>query len=158
MPAAKSFFNFFKLLAMLVSTCLSPTVSTKPPINDGSVLASKITSPPTAAFTSSNNLLLAWYFRPEEISLITERIPSKTFSLADCAISIFAYTASYSPHALMNYLCTEQYHAPYDHVVAWNDPDIAIEWPIEAQSVSDRDRNAPLLREVALENLPRMHA
>lgn len=60
--------------------------------------------------------------------------------------------------ALMNYLCTEQYHAPYDSVIAWNDPDIAVEWPIEAQSVSDKDRNAPLLREVALENLPRMHA
>jgi len=60
--------------------------------------------------------------------------------------------------ALMNYLCTEQYHAPCDSVIAWNDPDIAIEWPIKAQSLSDKDRNAPLLREVALENLPRMHA
>ena len=60
--------------------------------------------------------------------------------------------------ALMNYLCTEQYYASYDSVIAWNDPDIAVEWPIEAQSVSDKDRNAPLLREVALENLPRMHA
>ena len=60
--------------------------------------------------------------------------------------------------ALMNYLCTEQYYASYDLVIAWNDPDIAVEWPIEAQSMSDKDRNAPLLREVALENLPRMHA
>ena len=59
--------------------------------------------------------------------------------------------------ALMNYLCTEQYQAPYDSVIAWNDPDIAVKWPIEAQGLSEKDRNAPLLREVARENLPRMH-
>ncbi len=58
--------------------------------------------------------------------------------------------------ALMNYLCTEQYHAPYDSVIAWNDPDIAVEWPIEAQGLSEKDRDAPLLREVAQGNLPRM--
>jgi dTDP-4-dehydrorhamnose 3,5-epimerase len=60
-------------------------------------------------------------------------------------------------NALMNYLCTEQYHAPCDNVIAWNDPDIAVKWPIEAPSLSEKDRKAPLLREVALENLPRMH-
>jgi dTDP-4-dehydrorhamnose 3,5-epimerase len=42
-------------------------------------------------------------------------------------------------------------------VIAWNDPDIAVEWPIEAPGLSEKDRNAPLLKEVALENLPRMN-
>jgi len=58
--------------------------------------------------------------------------------------------------ALMNYLCTEEYHAAYDSVIAWNDPDIAVEWPIAAKGLSEKDRNAPLLREVARENLPRI--
>jgi dTDP-4-dehydrorhamnose 3,5-epimerase len=59
--------------------------------------------------------------------------------------------------ALMNYLCTEQYHAHSDAVIAWNDPDIAVKWPIRARRMSEKDRTAPLLREVALGRLPRMH-
>ena len=59
--------------------------------------------------------------------------------------------------ALMNYLCTEQYHPAYDAVIAWSDPDIGVDWPILAPSLSEKDRNAPLLKEVALENLPRMN-
>ncbi len=58
--------------------------------------------------------------------------------------------------ALMTYLCTEEFDADTDAAIAWNDPDIAIEWPIESPSLSARDSAAPRLRDIALEDLPRM--
>ncbi|RMD81286.1 MAG: dTDP-4-dehydrorhamnose 3,5-epimerase [Candidatus Dadabacteria bacterium] len=50
------------------------------------------------------------------------------------------------------YACGEVYAADCERVVRWNDPGIAIEWPIEDPLLSDKDRNAPLLAE--LEMLP----
>ena len=59
-----------------------------------------------------------------------------------------------SSSALFHYLCTTEYSAQYDVAIAWNDPDIAVKWPCEPKSVSDKDRAAPLLRDVPLERLP----
>ena len=43
---------------------------------------------------------------------------------------------------------TDNYYAPhYDGNIRWNDPDINIEWPIEPVILSDKDKNAPLLKE-----------
>ena len=61
-------------------------------------------------------------------------------------------------HALLAYLCTAQYHAESDAVVAWDDPDIGVEWPVEPLSLSAKDRKAPRLRDLGLEKLPRMTA
>lgn len=58
--------------------------------------------------------------------------------------------------AMMSYLCTSAFVAEFDAVVAWDDPDIAVQWPIEAVVLSARDRSAPRLRDVAAEDLPRM--
>lgn len=58
--------------------------------------------------------------------------------------------------ALMNYLCTEEFDAQADAAIAWNDPDLAIEWPVQAASLSTRDAEAPRLRDIAPEDLPRM--
>jgi dTDP-4-dehydrorhamnose 3,5-epimerase len=33
--------------------------------------------------------------------------------------------------------------------IAWDDPDVAVDWPISEPTVSDRDRDAPRLAEVA---------
>ena len=42
----------------------------------------------------------------------------------------------------------DNYYAPhYDGNIRWNDPDINIEWPIEPVILSDKDKNAPLLKE-----------
>lgn len=60
--------------------------------------------------------------------------------------------------ALMNYLCTVEFNAASDAAIAWNDPDIAIEWPVQAVKLSDRDAAAPRLRDIAIEDLPRMNA
>ena len=58
--------------------------------------------------------------------------------------------------ALMNYLCTREFSAEADAGIAWNDPDIAVDWPLEPASLSARDLASPLLRDVAPEDLPRM--
>ncbi len=56
--------------------------------------------------------------------------------------------------ALLSYLCTTPFNAECDAAIAWNDPDIGIEWPVESQSLSARDRKAPRLRDVPVECLP----
>lgn len=57
--------------------------------------------------------------------------------------------------ALVHYLCTEEFAPQHDASVAWNDPDIAVEWPIEPASVSGKDAAAPLLRDIPRARLPR---
>ena len=42
----------------------------------------------------------------------------------------------------------DNFYAPhYDGNIRWDDPDIAIEWPFKPTILSDKDRNAPLLKE-----------
>jgi dTDP-4-dehydrorhamnose 3,5-epimerase len=55
---------------------------------------------------------------------------------------------------LLSYLCTAEYAAEYDSALAWNDPEIGIEWPIEAGSLSEKDRKAPLLADIDPGRLP----
>ena len=59
---------------------------------------------------------------------------------------------------LLSYLCTAEYRAENDQVVAWNDPDIGIRWPVEAGQLSAKDAAAPCLHEIPPERLPRMTA
>jgi len=58
--------------------------------------------------------------------------------------------------ALMSYLCTEEFDAKTDAAIAWNDPDLGIEWPVQNACLSAKDAAAPRLRDVAPEDLPRM--
>ncbi len=45
------------------------------------------------------------------------------------------------------YKCTEFYYPEDEDSVAWNDPDIGIEWPISSPQLSMRDKNAKTLEE-----------
>ena len=46
------------------------------------------------------------------------------------------------------YKTTDYYAAEHERAVAWNDPDLAIEWPLEGTpTLSDRDSRAPRLRD-----------
>lgn len=56
--------------------------------------------------------------------------------------------------ALLAYLCTSEYRSEYDSVIAWNDPDIGIRWPVEGGRLSPKDASAPLLRDVPASRLP----
>jgi dTDP-4-dehydrorhamnose 3,5-epimerase len=47
------------------------------------------------------------------------------------------------------YLLTSLYDPAAEAGIAWDDPDVAVEWPFAEPSLSERDRSAPRLAEVA---------
>ncbi len=49
------------------------------------------------------------------------------------------------------YKCSSYYAPDLERVIAFDDPDVAIEWPALDLTVSDRDRAAPHLAEIAHE-------
>jgi dTDP-4-dehydrorhamnose 3,5-epimerase len=59
-----------------------------------------------------------------------------------------------SPHAQVEYKCTTLYDREDEIAVAWDDPELAIAWPVEEPLLSARDRAAPRLAELA----PRLRA
>ena len=46
------------------------------------------------------------------------------------------------------YKCTSLYVPAEDAGIAWNDPAVAVEWPIDSPSVSEKDANAPRLADI----------
>ncbi len=58
-----------------------------------------------------------------------------------------------SETALLVYKCTDFYRPGCEGAIAWNDPQLAIPWPVSDPLLSERDRNAPLLRDVPRERL-----
>ena len=59
-----------------------------------------------------------------------------------------------SERAQVEYKCTELYDSEDDGAIAWDDPEIGIEWPTAEPLLSDRDRSALRVREQR-GNLPR---
>jgi len=55
---------------------------------------------------------------------------------------------------LLSYLCTEEYRAEHDAVVAWDDPSIGVRWPLAGGTLSAKDANAPRLADIRPEALP----
>jgi dTDP-4-dehydrorhamnose 3,5-epimerase len=56
--------------------------------------------------------------------------------------------------ALFAYKCTDYYHPDAEISVRWNDPDIAIDWPVERPELSVKDAGALALREIEPSRLP----
>lgn len=54
-----------------------------------------------------------------------------------------------SPHAVFQYKCDRPYAPGQEAAIAWNDPELGIDWRIPAGRVvlSEKDRSNPLLRE-----------
>lgn len=52
-----------------------------------------------------------------------------------------------SPETLVHYKVTAPYSGPHDHTIAWNDPDLAIDWGVSQPILSDKDAAAPRLRD-----------
>ena len=52
------------------------------------------------------------------------------------------------------YKCTDYYHPQSEFGIAWNDPDIGIEWPMLKVMLSEKDAGNPRLAEQVAENLP----
>lgn len=53
-----------------------------------------------------------------------------------------------SASADFEYKCTDYYDPADEGGIIWNDPDIAIEWPIEQPILSDKDRALPRLKDL----------
>ena len=56
--------------------------------------------------------------------------------------------------ATISYLCTRVFSPDDDAVIAWDDSDIGVEWPLQPQSLSGKDRDAPRLIDVPPQRLP----
>jgi dTDP-4-dehydrorhamnose 3,5-epimerase len=59
-----------------------------------------------------------------------------------------------SERALFTYLCTATYDRAADAGIRWDDPALAIDWPVSTPLLSDKDARAPLLGDVAEDRLP----
>lgn len=59
-----------------------------------------------------------------------------------------------SERAIFSYLCTAGYDKVADANVRWDDPALAIDWPISDPQLSEKDARAPLLADVAEDRLP----
>lgn len=53
----------------------------------------------------------------------------------------------------VNYKVSSYYDPETESGIAWDDPDVGVEWPVAEPLLSDRDRNAPRLADVE-EELP----
>lgn len=59
-----------------------------------------------------------------------------------------------SERAVFTYLCTATYDPRADASIRWDDPDLAIDWPVADPLLSPKDAQAPFLAAVAPERLP----
>jgi len=57
--------------------------------------------------------------------------------------------------ALFSYKCTEYYCPSAEITLLWNDPDLAIGWPVDTPKVSVKDQAGIRLRDLPEERLPR---
>lgn len=59
-----------------------------------------------------------------------------------------------SERATFSYLCTALYDREADAGVRWNDAHLAIDWPVSAPTLSEKDAKAPFLADIPVERLP----
>ncbi len=50
------------------------------------------------------------------------------------------------PYTQVLYKVDEFYSAEHDRGIAWNDPELAIDWPVSSAILSDKDNNQPLFK------------
>ena len=59
-----------------------------------------------------------------------------------------------SERSVFTYLCTAPYDREADAGIRWNDASLAIDWPVSAPLLSDKDARAPFLADVPADRLP----
>ena len=59
-----------------------------------------------------------------------------------------------SEYALVAYLCTREYDPDADSSIAWDDPDLNIDWPLAPAVLATKDAAAQRLAGIAAERLP----
>ena len=59
-----------------------------------------------------------------------------------------------SEWAVFHYKCSDYYAPQEERGLRWDDPTLAIDWPGDNFTLSDKDRELPLLKETGAKNLP----
>ncbi len=59
-----------------------------------------------------------------------------------------------SETALFSYKCTDLYNPSGEYSIAWNDPDLNIQWPESNPQLSDKDQQGRFLKNMSHEELP----
>ncbi len=59
-----------------------------------------------------------------------------------------------SDSALVSYKCSAEYRPEAEMSLAWNDPQVGIDWPVTDPFLSAKDQQAPQLAAIASERLP----
>jgi dTDP-4-dehydrorhamnose 3,5-epimerase len=57
--------------------------------------------------------------------------------------------------AVLTYLINNYYDGTDEYGVAWDDPELAVDWQVKTPLLSKRDAHNPRLRDIALSELPR---
>ena len=60
-----------------------------------------------------------------------------------------------SESAIFSYMCTNVYDVGVENSLLWNDPNIAIDWPIENPILSEKDKNGITLDKINPLKLPK---
>ncbi len=60
-----------------------------------------------------------------------------------------------SDTAIFSYKCTDYYNASAEGGIAWNDPDLGIDWPIDKPALSAKDAAYIRLKNIPHDSLPR---
>jgi len=76
---------------------------------------------------------------------LDDELHRQLFVPAGCAHGF----AVLSEEADVAYLLSSPYDPATEAGIAWDDPDVGVEWPVEAPLLSERDKTAPRLAEVA---------
>ena len=58
-----------------------------------------------------------------------------------------------SQTALFAYKCTEFYRPQYELALAWNDPDVGIQWPLDHPQLSEKDARGARLKDLPRDRL-----
>ena len=59
-----------------------------------------------------------------------------------------------SDTAIFSYKCTDYYNASAEGGVAWNDPDLEINWPIDNPIITTKDAGYSTLKDISHDSLP----
>lgn len=59
-----------------------------------------------------------------------------------------------SDYALFTYKCSDLYDPSSEKGIIWNDPGLAIDWPVTSPLLSEKDQQYQALRDIPMENLP----